>query len=344
MISRGHYFGEILDDLTTIVEQVKLRNRLNLTDLSVYAENFFRDVLNILLSADFKNLNTDRSNEPGLDLGCATTKIAVQITATGTSEKVNKTLAKITTTHQKEYDKFVVLLIGKGQSTYALDPELSKKLKFGRENIWDINTLARQALSLELDDLQRLHRLMRKDSGRLRIELELPDEDGNYPTSGYDEWEKLVAPKLGNGKAFIEWSEEQGAEFSKTEKAEIEKAIKGLGNSLSNLPRITREFFAMLHERRDTNKSKRSTLNYGAHLVYSTAERIYNGDLAGELQILEHQGFVSIDGDDPYELGAPEIQVRMSSNDYLNDGFIDFVKEKNLSFRSVIGNVDLSAF
>jgi len=46
MITRGAFIGE----LSTIAEQVKLRNTMGYTDLSVFAENFYRDILNVLLN------------------------------------------------------------------------------------------------------------------------------------------------------------------------------------------------------------------------------------------------------------------------------------------------------
>ena len=35
MITRGHYIGEIIDELSTVAQQVAMRNRLGLTDLTV---------------------------------------------------------------------------------------------------------------------------------------------------------------------------------------------------------------------------------------------------------------------------------------------------------------------
>lgn len=344
MITRGHYLGEIIDDLSAITEQVKLRNRLGLTDLTVYAENFFRDLLNVLLHSDFKNLNESRSNEPGLDLGCSIMKMAVQVTSTATAEKVNKTLKKITPAQLEQYEKFIVLVIGKRQTSYALDTDQVKKCKFDQKNIWDINTLARKAVSLEIDALRQLHQIMRKESSRLKVELEIPDEEGRYPTSGYDDWEKLAKPQIGSGNNFIRWTEDRVHRLTPEERKEVAAAISALSDTLSKLPRITREFFAMLHERRDREQTRRSGHRVGAHLVFKTAERIYNGDLAGELEILRHAGLVEVDGEDPYELGAAEIQVHISHNDDLDGGFIDFVEENDLSFRSVIGSVNFSAF
>lgn len=69
MLTRGYFIGEIVDEMANLAGQVRMRNALHLFDLTVATENYFRDFLNIALSANLKNLNAERSNEPGLDLG-----------------------------------------------------------------------------------------------------------------------------------------------------------------------------------------------------------------------------------------------------------------------------------
>lgn len=346
MITRGHYLGEIIDELSTIATQVKLRNTLGLTDLSVYAENFFKDVLNVLLGLNLTNLNENRANEPGLDLGDEGKSFAFQVTSTATADKVNKTLGKITDQQAQKYKKIVVLVIGKRKLSYTLNPKLAAKLGFTVDDIWDIDSLARQAISLEIDALQTLHRTVRSNVARLRVELELPDEDGKYPTSGFDHWEKQVKPEIGTGSRFIKFFEsEYEVELDEENKLEISKALNILGKNLSNLPRITREFLAILYERREHGRSKRCQDDMAVHLLLSKVERTYlGGDLHGELAILDHAGFAHKDDDDPYEYGPPEIFLTVSKNEDLQAGFANFVEKNKLSFRTVIGAVDLSAF
>jgi hypothetical protein len=346
MITRGHYIGEIIDEFAAIAEQVRLRNRLGASDLSVYAENYFRDALNILRKANLQNLNDDRSNEPGLDLGDEAKKLAFQITATATSEKVNKTLKAITVKQAEKYTKFVMLIIGRRQSSYTINAALSAKYAFTTKNIWDMDSLARKAMSLEIGDLQALYRMVRQNSARLRVDLEIPDEDGKYPTSGFDKWEVRVAPKVGSGASFLEFYESKfGEELEEKDRAKLLKAIERLAKDLSILPRITREFLAMLLERQESGDSKRAPHTVNAHLLLPKIEREYQGsDLQGELAILEHAGFISIDGDEPYDYGPPEIFVKISRNEDLAGGFREFVEARSLSYRSAIGAVDLSTF
>jgi hypothetical protein len=96
MITRGYFVGEIIDDLIGISHQVDNRCMLGLTDINKYLEDFFKEVLNKILGTNLINLNQDRSNEPGLDLGDEIAKVAFQVTSQKTSAKINETLAKLT--------------------------------------------------------------------------------------------------------------------------------------------------------------------------------------------------------------------------------------------------------
>ena len=65
-----------------------------LYDLNRYLEDFFKDILNIVYGYKLVNLNEERSNNPGLDLGDEAVKVAFQVTSTKSSDKVNTTLEK----------------------------------------------------------------------------------------------------------------------------------------------------------------------------------------------------------------------------------------------------------
>lgn len=346
LITRGHYLGEIIDDLSVLGSQVKMRNALGYTDLTVYAENFFRDVLNILLDIHLSNLNSERSNEPGLDLGDKRAKLAFQITSSAGSTKINETIKKINSAQSKAYSKFIVLGMNKRQRSYTLDPVWTKKHSFTEENIWDLDTLARKAVGLELDPLRELHRLIRSDSARLKVELELPDADGKYPTNGFDLWEERVKPKIGDGNSFCKfWEGEVGQQLTQKEREQMAIALKKLGFRLSRLPRLTREFLAMLYERREKGTSKRFKDEW-SHLLLGKVQREFHGDdLQGELDILVHADFILIDDEDPYEQGPTEIGLRIPGDcDELSSLFVEFVVANKLNFRKVIGAVDLSGF
>lgn len=346
MITRGYYIGEILDELVSISEQIKLRNALGLTDLTVYAENFFKDILNIIESVSLTNLNLERSNVPGLDLGDTDKRYAVQVTSTATAQKVNKTLSKITAAQAASYDRIIVLIIGKKQGSYSITKSLGKKYNFTDYNILDLEDLARKAIGLEPGPLQELHKLIRLGTLKLKVELEIPDAAGKFKTNNYDKWEVRATSKFGDGKAFAEYQRtEHEIKVDDAEIAEFADAIKKCALRLSRLPRVTREFLAVLCERREKSKSKRFP-DYTAHLLVAKVEREYkDSDLKGEIEILEHAGFVDVAFEDPEHYGPPEIGVKLSrESDGLRIDFLKFIKAKKLDIRKVIGNADLSDF
>jgi hypothetical protein len=342
----GHYLGEIVDEFAVIGAQVKMRNRVGFTDLSVFCESFFKDVLNCLLDANLRNLNEERSNEPGLDLGDDENKLAVQVTSTANTEKVNATLAKITPEQKKAYRKIIVLSICGKQQKYSLDASLAAELNFSSKHVWDMNTLARKAVGLEIDKLESLHRLVRANVAKVRVELEVPDENGNYPTNGYDQWEVRIRPKIGDGWSFAKFSAEQGGvKLEEVDHADLEKGLKLLGKKLSRLPRVTREFLVVLLERRESKRSSRFGDTW-SHLLYDKVVREFRGnDVDGELGILEHSKLVRIDGENPHDDGPAEIGVCLCfESDDLAINFLGFVEAKQLDLRRVIGEGDLSAF
>lgn len=89
-------FTIITDALSHIANKVNLHNHLNLQDINIHLENFFRDILNIIYrDRKFKNLNTLEGNYPSIDLGDNLKDLAIQITSTTSLAKVRNTIEKI---------------------------------------------------------------------------------------------------------------------------------------------------------------------------------------------------------------------------------------------------------
>ena len=340
MITRGHYIGEVIDNLSSLSHLIAMRSRVGSNDLNLFVENYFRDLLNAIHGTNLKNLNESGPNEAGLDLGDEDEKLGIQVTSRSDAAKIRNTLTKLTDEQKTKYTQIVVLVVGQKQGSYSLTDQLFKDFHFTEDNIWDVNTLARYVVDLDIDRLQKVHEIVRKESARVRVELELPDEKGNYPTSGYDKWEQTAKPKLTQGEAFIAHQVELGGEqLADKEIIAIGAGLAELAKRLSGLPRITREFLAMLYERCEQKTG------YRPRLKVSYVKRVYRGDdLEGEIELLKHADLIDIDADDGRP-GAAEISLYMPGrSDYLRDGFLEYVKAKGLSLRKVIGEADLSAF
>src|SRR5688572_13321380 len=96
MLTRGLIIGKIVDDLASLKYQIETRNKLGQFDLTKFCEDFFKEIFNITYNLNLINLNTTRSNFPGLDLGDDKKQIAYQITSQKTSAKVTNTLEVLT--------------------------------------------------------------------------------------------------------------------------------------------------------------------------------------------------------------------------------------------------------
>lgn len=349
MITRGHFIGEIIDELSSVANQISARSKIGLLDLNVYSENFFRDILNALYGWKLENLNNSRSNEPGLDLGDKINKIAIQVSSRSDAVKVNSTLKKITASQSEDYEKIYVFVAGQKQGSYQLDSTLCEKYNFNKKHILDVRDLCRKSMDLPIDKLQNLHQLIRMNVAKILVELEIPDPDtGKYPTSGFDKWEIKPEPKVGNAKQFSKWYGcEFGVNLTPRDIKDIHDDLIDVGQRLRRLPRVTREFLAMLFERRSPNKSKRFSDGWDA-VRLATVEREYNGkhqELLSEIALLEDEEFATIDGDDPSDYGEPEIGMRISaSGGELASGFLAYVEAKGLNLRRILGQVDLSEF
>ncbi|MDH1692370.1 MULTISPECIES: SMEK domain-containing protein [unclassified Pseudomonas] len=357
MLTSGYLIGQIIDEFSSLGEQAKLRNRLGLSDLSVFSENFFRDVINIIEGYNLVNTNEDRANEPGVDLGDEVKKIAFQVTTTKTSEKIKNTLKKITDDQRKKYSRFVVLVVGEKQKKYesvvaALDNrdehEISPDICFNPDaDIIDLTDLARKVVGLKFDSIKDLHRLVQDQMSKVKIEFQVPDPDGNYETSGYKLWEILPTPELGDGSKFASWESRlhDNREPDEDEIDAVKDAIVELSRRLHRLPRVTREFLAVLFER-SSYQNQRYTER--RTLYHPTVLKTYR-DAQAELDLLGTENLIYIDTDQaPHDYEGrvpPEIDLCMRlGHEGFQLGFYDFITENKLSFKRVIVELDFSGF
>ncbi|WP_334991548.1 SMEK domain-containing protein [Nostoc sp.] len=88
VLTREYYFKQISNNLAVLENSIDFRTKSNLHDLGIIAEDFIRDLLNMIFGLKLKNLNSITSNQAGIDLGDSINKIAIQITST-TSRKKN---------------------------------------------------------------------------------------------------------------------------------------------------------------------------------------------------------------------------------------------------------------
>ena len=156
-MNRQDYIKSVISSLAWLSNQVEVANRLNLTDINIHSENFYRDLLNLAFGYSLVNINIIDPNSAAIDLGDESNKFAFQVTSTSTLSKTRHTVAKFIEKglHEK-YDRLVILNIKAktahtaptvGNDTYSLNT---------KDDIWDVGNLAAMINNLELSKIQEI--------------------------------------------------------------------------------------------------------------------------------------------------------------------------------------------
>lgn len=347
MITRGHLIGQIIDDLSDIAGQVETRCKLGLTDLNLHLENFYKEILSATYGLNLENLNAQRMNTAGLDLGDDASGVAYQVTATKTSQKVNKTLKKITKAQRKTYPAIFVFIVRKRQRSYSLDDTAAKACSFTEDNILDFHDLCRDLMSADLEVIHSVYDICKRETRRVKIELEVPDIEGNYPTGASDLAERIPTPSIGNGKAYHAYLKSHGIHEDETAKS-IVRDLKELSAKLQRLPRITRDIFVVMIERREPEK-KVGTWDDRLCINADRLDRIFDRhEIDGDIRILSENDFIDlIEPDEGHRSGLHSYHFSLNLPD-MPEGFlptmIGFLVEKNVRLRKVLVSLDFSDF
>jgi hypothetical protein len=76
-MNRNHYFNAIDERLCTLATRIEVHGKLNILDLHLHSENFYRDFFNELFRWKLKNANAIKQNTEAIDLIDQTNKIVI---------------------------------------------------------------------------------------------------------------------------------------------------------------------------------------------------------------------------------------------------------------------------
>lgn len=137
MDNRQTYISLITKRLTYLQKEVENFNSLNLTDINIFAENFYRDLFN-LIGFKFNNTNFESNNFAHIDLIDIVNKQAIQITSQNDNIKIKEAIDGFFAKPENQDYKLQLLLISKNAKDY--------RTKFGKafnhkEDVLDIKRL-----------------------------------------------------------------------------------------------------------------------------------------------------------------------------------------------------------
>ena len=112
MHNREDTINSIIRHLSVLKEEVELRSKVNLQDINVHAEQFYKILLNNIFNYKLENINIVEQNAAVIDLGDSENKIAIQVTSNNSKYKIKETVKAYNNKElYNSYDRLIILVI-----------------------------------------------------------------------------------------------------------------------------------------------------------------------------------------------------------------------------------------
>ncbi|MBD9667078.1 SMEK domain-containing protein [Variovorax sp. VRV01] len=152
--------NEFRELIAQLRHEIEAASAMGQFDAHKVSENLMCGLLRELCDwSALRNLNTEQSNFPGIDLADDTHRVAIQITATADIGKVKYTLEQFVShdLHQR-YDRLIVYVLTAKQGSYsqaAIEVACAGKHQFSAgTDVWDYKELCSKAADAEPHKLQ----------------------------------------------------------------------------------------------------------------------------------------------------------------------------------------------
>lgn len=165
-MNRENLFNYIEEHLFVLAYRVEARGKLNLLDLHLHSENFYRDFLNLLYGWNLENLNKVNQNVEAIDLIDNANRIVIQVSSTNTKQKIESALGKDSMTNYKGWSFKFVSIARSATDLRTKNFTNPYGLNFSpTTDIIDIDSLVREIFALKTDKLQEIETFIRKELG-----------------------------------------------------------------------------------------------------------------------------------------------------------------------------------
>jgi len=213
------YMAKITSALSLLSTEVEARASINLQDINVHAENFYKDLLNIIYDLNLVNLNSINQNATSIDLADPSKSLAIQVTCTSERIKIEKTVEKfIEKKYYNTYKNLNILILTKkknyqiktlGDSNFTLT--IKKDIKDYKDIIRDIqnSSINKQKEIVEFLEKNINYREMEKTPKEVKTLLMMIEflSDDDHPEAG-NGFTKKPDPENKIYKRFSDYSTE----------------------------------------------------------------------------------------------------------------------------------------
>lgn len=165
-MNRVSLFNYIEEHLVVLVHRVEARGKLNILDLHLHSENFYRDFLNLLYDWNLENLNKVNQNVEAIDLIDEAHKIIIQVSSTKTKQKIESALEKESMSNYNGWSFKFVPIACSAANLRTITFENPHGLEFSpSSDIFDMDSLLREVCGLKIDKLQEVKTFIQKELG-----------------------------------------------------------------------------------------------------------------------------------------------------------------------------------
>lgn len=340
MIKRHEEMEEIMKGLSLLQYYIKFSsNKLGLHDINKVCEPFFCELFNSLWEINYKRLEYDEKNHPGIDLGDKKLRCSMQITTDGSKTKLWNTIEKFEK-HKlyKKYDTLIHFVIGeKHYSVRKGDPYQFQKLK---HNIFFTERTI-NGYEYEIQIIDILDLLLIIDEGESKKISQIYtyiSENINTQIKGFQRQLYKIEPTIltpFTANAYINYC----GITNPTERFELYQGIQELAESINKLDENTRRFlYSTLTAYKDNKLYGRGIIV--DPIVVQRQLRIEDTELYTELRLLLHADLVdkfTLEYDQLIKLGFYDTE----GNELIEDVY-NFCLENERSLEKLILMADFS--
>ncbi len=158
MITSAKYINYIVETVNVFRQELISKNKMGLFEGNPHVENFVCQLLNICFDYNLENLNSEKINFPGIDLGDKNKGIGFQVTATKTSEKIKTSLETIVRNNcHTTYPNIRFFITTSKQTSYSINSDAAPNIAFTPEiDILDFDSIFIRSMYLDIDKQKEL--------------------------------------------------------------------------------------------------------------------------------------------------------------------------------------------
>jgi hypothetical protein len=263
-MNRSLYFNYIEEKLITLSVRINKKGKLNILDLHLHSEFFYRDFCNKLYEWSLVNLNETKQNVEAIDLIDEKKKIIVQVSATNSKQKVESALDKEIL---KKYPGYNFKFISISKDADDLRKDIFKNPHVINFNplidIIDFKSILTKILGLQIEKQKHFYKFIKAELGG---DTDIVKLDSNLATIvnilSKEKWDieddpaknsfeierKITFNNLDKAKYIIN---DYSAHYTKLDKIYTEFDSQGVNKSASVLATIRNEYIKNLHIKSD---------------------------------------------------------------------------------------------